>query len=395
MELDSKPTVVDVFCGAGGMSEGFRQAGFKILLGVDCDQWAVKTFKKQQGHAIQHRIENLTAARIRKEIGGRPVTVLIGGPPCQAFSNVAIPKLKHLKRSVTRRHPLNRLYRDFLRLVKNLQPQFFVIENVGRMFSMSDGVISKEIEKELEGKYSVSFYYENVANFGVPQSRKRGLAIGNKLGIQNPELKHTHYDPDKGHENGKKKYKTVKDAISDLPKIRMGEGSDFMSYPKITVRNLSDYQIERRKGSTNVYHHVARNHNKRDLKIFKMLKPGQRIADLPRRYNPYRTDIFDDKYKKQRWDRPSSTILAHLSRDGLMFIHPDGRQNRSFTPREAARLQSFDDVYVFEGPRTQKYIQIGNAVPPLFARTIADGIIQTIAIKAAPVIRKSSIRNRR
>jgi len=394
MEFNSRLTVVDLFCGAGGMSEGFKQAGYEILLGIDCDPHAVKTFKKRHGHAIQHRIEKLTASRIRKEIGGKPVTVLIGGPPCQAFSNVAIPKLKNLKRSTTRRHPLNRLYRDFLRLVKNLQPQFFVIENVGRMFSMSDGAIRKEIEKELEGKYAVSFYYENVANFGVPQSRKRGLAIGNRIGVQNPLLKHTHYDPDKDAVDGKREYVTLKEAISDLPRIKSGGGSDFMPYPETIPRNLSDYQIERRKNSRGIYHHIARTHNKRDLKIFKMLKPGERIADLPDRYNPYRKDIFADKYKKQRWDRPSSTILAHLSRDGLMFIHPDGRQNRSFTPREAARLQSFDDSYVFEGSRTQKFIQIGNAVPPLFARAIADAIMESVKIKVAPVIR-TSIHNRR
>ena len=290
-------TVCDLFCGAGGLSEGFRQAGFEVLLGVDCDPWAVKTYKKYHGKAIECRIEELTANRIRKEIGSREITVLAGGPPCQAFSHVAMPKLKNLGRSTTRSHPLNKLYRDFLRLIKDLQPAFFVIENVGRMFSMSDGAIRKEIEKELEGKYNVSFYYENVVNFGVPQSRKRGLAIGNRIGVPNPVLEHTHYDPEKGIPHGKTAFETIRTAISDLPKIKTDRGKEFMPYPK--AKNPSDYARERRNGSTGCYNHTARHHSQRDLKIFKMLKPGQRICDLPDRFNPYRKDIFDDKFKKQ------------------------------------------------------------------------------------------------
>lgn len=381
MHFEPTLTVVDLFCGAGGMSDGFRKAGFKVLLGVDCDPWAVKTYRKYHGKAIECRIEEITANRIRKEIGNREITVLAGGPPCQAFSHVAMPKLKNLGRSTTRSHPLNKLYKDFLRLVKDLQPPFFVIENVGRMFSMSDGAIRKEIEKELEGKYNVSFYYENVVNFGVPQSRKRGLAIGNRIGVSNPVLEHTHFDPEKEIPQGKKVFETIRTAISDLPKIKADGGNEFMPYPK--AKKLSDYAQERRNGSAGIYHHTARYHSKRDLKIFKMLKPGQHIGQLPKKYNPYRKDIFEDKFKKQSWKKPSSTILAHLSKDGLMFIHPDGTQNRSFTPREAARLQSFDDMYIFEGPRTKQFIQIGNAVPPLFARSIANAIMESMKIKVA------------
>lgn len=387
-------TVCDLFCGAGGLSEGFRQAGFDVLLGIDCDPWAVKTYRKYHGKAIEGRIEDVTGSMIRKETGNREITVLAGGPPCQAFSNVAMPKLKDLGRSTTRSHPLNKLYRDFLRLVKDLQPAFFVIENVGRMFSMSDGAIRKEIEKELEEKYDVSFYYENVVNFGVPQSRKRGLAIGNRIGVSNPILEHTHYDPEKGIPEGKKPFETLCTSISDFPRIKAGGGKEFMSYTG--TKKISDYALERRIGSNGVYNHIARGHNERDLKIFKMLKPGQNISDLPARYNPYRRDIFEDKYKKQNWKKPSSTILAHLSKDGLMFIHPDRTQNRSFTPREAARLQSFDDRYIFEGPRTQQFIQIGNAVPPLFAKAIANAIMDVMKIKVAPEIsRFSSMHNRR
>ena len=142
---------------------------------------------------------------------------------------------------------------------------------------------------------------------------------------------------------------------------------------------ISSYAAALHSKSNLVYNHVARMHNDRDLEIFKMLKPGRSIKDIPSKYNPYRKDIFLDKYKKQPWQKPSSTVLAHLSKDGLMFIHPDESQNRSLTPREAARLQSFSDDFVFEGPRTKQYLQIGNAVPPIFALAVAQQIKDLLA----------------
>ena len=375
-----KPTVVDIFCGAGGMSEGFKQAGYEILLGVDCDPYSVKTFQRNHRKAIECRIEKLTAKKIRKEVGGRRITVLVAGPPCQAFSTIAVAKLRSLNKSTNRRHPLNKLYKEVLRLVKNLQPPFFVMENVGRMFSISDGAIKDEIESELKRHYKVSFYFHDVKNFGVPQSRKRGVIIGNNLGIPNPVLKQTHYDPTKEYVKwGRQPCETVRSAISDLPRITMGNGAEFMKYPKVI--SLTEYQKKRRRGSIGVYHHTAREHNQRDLRIFKMLQPGTCIKDLPKRYNPYRKDAFPDRFKKQPWNKPSSTIIAHLCKDGLMHIHPDGRQNRTITARESARLQSFDDTYIFDGPRTRQYIQIGNAVPPLFAKAVARSILDSMIVK--------------
>lgn len=384
MDLTDRPTIVDLFCGAGGLSEGFRQAGFKTLLGVDYDPIALKTYQKYHNKAILMRIEELTADRIIKEIGSRKITVLAAGPPCQAFSKVAVAKLRSLKRSANIHNPLDVLYKEFMRLVKVLKPQFFVMENVGRMFSVDDHRIKKEIVTELQN-YNMTFYYENVADFGVPQIRKRGIVIGNTFDFSEPIMKRTHYDPvnEELHDE-KKPYETVRSAISDLPKIKAGGGKEIMRY---RGNNLSPYAQERRISSDQlIYNHIARMHSDDDLKIFKMLKQGQWLKDLPERYNRYRKDIFLDKYKKQSWDKPSSTILAHLSKDGLMFIHPDGNQNRSFTPREAARLQSFDDMYIFEGPKTKQYTQIGNAVPPIFAKAIATAILESINKKIVLVI---------
>lgn len=378
--MQSKLTLVDLFCGAGGLSQGFKECGFQTLLGVDYDPAAVKTFEKNHGKCLRGRIEDISSNEIKKEINYKEITVLAGGPPCQAFSTIACAKLRSMGRSTNTRNPLNKLYKEFFRLVKDLKPKFFVMENVPRMFSMQEGIIKKEIELELDGMYNVNFYNEQVADFGVPQFRKRVLAIGNNLGLPNPILKHTHYDPLVGNpKDGRIPNETVRSAISDLPKIKCNEGLDFVKYSD--KKKLSNYQKNMRKDSCGFYDHIARVHNERDLEIFSLLKPGQWIRDLPKHYNPYRKDIFKDRFKKLPWDRPSYTIIAHISKDGLMHIHPDKKQNRSITPREAARLQSFSDGYLFEGTHTQQFVQIGNAVPPIFARAIADGIIKSLLVK--------------
>ena len=377
--MNQDSTVIDLFCGAGGLSEGFSQAGYEPLLGIDCEPWAAKTFEKYHGKVICEKIENVSANRIIKETHGREVTVLAGGPPCQAFSTIACAKIRSMGCPTTMRHPLNILYREFFRLVKGIKPKFFVMENVPRMFSVDEGAVKSEIERDLKGKYRVSFYKEDVANFGVPQFRKRVLAIGNRLGLKNPILHHTHFAPHVAKQTGKKSFVTVRDAISDLPKLQILQGSKFIPYKN--KASLTDYQKTVRKNSDGFHEHIARPHNERDLEIFNLLKPGQWIKDLPQGTNPYREDIFRDRFKKLPWDEPSSTIIAHLSKDGLMHIHPDRKQSRSITPREAARLQSFSDYYVFEGPKTKQYMQVGNAVPPLFAKVIAKSIKKTVAIE--------------
>ena len=358
------------------MSEGFRQAGFLPVLGIDIDKYAVATYENHnEGRGWAIDIITVSGKDIIKRSGHSVIDVMAGGPPCQAFSTVAVAKWRSLGKPSTLNHPVNLLYKEFLRLVLEVRPKFFVMENVERMLSIDDGQVRKNVESTLQDKYRVSFYKKDVAGFGVPQHRRRALVIGNRLGVENPELEETH----SRKEDSKKPLVTVREAISDLPRIRAGSGSRVMEYPPSA--KVSAYAAAMHSKSNLVHNHMARMHNDRDLKIFRMLKPGKTIKDIPSRYNPYRKDIFLDKYKKQPWQRPSSTVLAHLSKDGLMFIHPDKSQNRSITPREAARLQSFNDDFVFEGPRTKQYLQIGNAVPPIFAHAVAERIKELLVKK--------------
>jgi DNA (cytosine-5)-methyltransferase 1 len=381
MRDHSLPTVVDLFCGCGGFSAGFKLAGFEVLLGVDSDATAIQTFNRNFHNVGRiENIENIDGEYILRESKKDEVDVIVGGPPCQAFSQVAVAKWRSIGLPGSLEHPLNNLYKEYLRIIKSVRPKFFVIENVGRMFTIENGSIKKAILSTVGDNYRLSFYVVEMANYGIPQFRKRSIMIGNRLNMQNPILSETHSNTD----TTKFPLVTLKDAIYDLPRISQNSGTNFIPYPKSSF--VSGYALDRRKYSKGVYNHTSRKHSERDLAIFEMLSPGQSIRDLSESVNPYRSDIFADKFKKQDWDKPSSTILAHLSKDGLRFIHPDKKQNRSFTPREAARLQSFDDSFIFEGFRTNQYSHIGNAVPPLFAKVVG------LEIKNLLKLRKGSSR---
>jgi len=386
MELDRTvgrtPSVLDLFAAPGGLSQGFKDAGYRVVAVVDNDRWGCETLKHNfyldGTEVIQSNLEKLS-------VKGR-VDVVIGGPPCQSFSLVGRPKINHLrthknKRGVYRASFIdddrNRLYSCFVKTVNALRPQFFVMENVPGMVSFEGGQIKDQVLEDFKKiGYGTNVEFLNSADYGVPQVRKRTIFIGNRIGVSNPFPKKTHFDPFKDLQttldqctNVMRPYQTVRDAISDLPPLESGEGQDETNY--LSASDLTSYQRWSREGSSKLYNHVARQHSERDRKLFKMLKPGGKMIDLPENLRPYKSDKFRDKIKKQRWDRPSSVILAHMQKDGLMYVHPDNDQARSFTPREAARVQSFRDSYRFMGPMTQQFRQIGNAVPPLLAQAIA------------------------
>ncbi len=387
------PTVVDLFAGPGGLGEGFRQAGFYISAAVDVDRYACQSLTKNAAPRGTIVIES----DVKKLVLTGSVDVVVGGPPCQGFSRVGIPKIKHHRIEVEGKKrvydPRRTLYKEFIRIVESLRPQFFVMENVPTILSFRGGKVKDEIVREFKAiGYESTPKVLNAADHGVPQIRKRAFFIGNRMGTENPFPEATNMDwkanpqlrlGDETHVLPD--YLDVADAIGDLPPLEPGKGEDEVPYP--VPPKLTPFQIWAREGSPALYNHVARNHSERDREIFRTLREGQKMSELPPKMQPYRSDIFGDKIKKQSWKRPSSTILSHLQKDGLMYVHPDSRQARTFTPREAARLQSFPDWFRFCGPMTQQFKQIGNAVPPILARQIAEVIKPLLSPVERPLVK--------
>lgn len=397
--MKSKYTFVDLFAGCGGLSEGFYQKGFKAIVHVDFDAASCETLRSRMRHYnySERSINNsvilgdLTKTEVHKQIdrtiGDEVVDVLVGGPPCQTFSSVGRAQDKNSMRN----DPRNYLFRAYLEILEKYKPKIFVFENVSGLLTAKPGgnLIFPEIVESMSEYYSLCDDKEtillNAAHFGVPQVRKRVILIGVRKDLNlNPKSVYdriikTHYCPEmekKGTTLGLKKYVTVHDAIADLPKLLPGEGKEELNHK---VEYPNEYlKIIRSDNETMLYNHVARNHNDEDIERYKLLsKNNWQLKDLAK----VRPDLihhdpnhFGNRYTVQIANRPGRTIVAHLYKDGNLFIHPDFEQNRTFTVREAARIQSFPDNFRFLGSRTNQYKQVGNAVPPLMANRIAEAI---------------------
>jgi len=400
-------TVIDLFAAPGGLSLGFDMAGFRVLAGVDIDPKGMETYKFNfpEAKAIVADIRRLKSKELMKitEISEGEVDVIAGGPPCQGFSTIGRVKIASLVRQGVWNHlkvshprfiddPRNVLYKEFMRIVRDLKPKFVVMENVPGMMSYRNGEIVREIIEDFRRiGYKASAKVLNAADYGVPQIRKRIIFIATRI-EKAPIIfpKPTHRDVDENStslleyfaekeekDDSLKPYVTVWEAIGDLPKPVLGRRG-LADYPlPYDTPPFSSYQEFMRKWGGGpfdgkVHNHIARQHNERDVKVFSIMKEGQWWKDLPQEIKKlygYRDDIFHDKMKKLVRNRPSWTITAHLYKDGYMYIHPV--QPRSITVREAARLQSFPDKFIFKGSRTSQFKQVGNAVPPLMSRAIA------------------------
>ena len=387
-----KPLVLDLFCGAGGMSLGFEMAGYHIGLGVEKWETACKTHRYNFGDRCHMGdIFNIPdPSALIQEYGLEKVEVIIGGPPCQGFSRVGRGKLRSLKNDPTYIHdPRNQYYREFIRFVEVLQPLYFVMENVPDMQYYADEeglLLEKMVRCFQELGYKVDWRVLQADHYGVPQTRRRLFVIGNRLG-------QAIRWPDKTHEGNPV---TVWQAIGDLPIVPHGHRGDEMPYrPRC---ELNDYQRLMRQGAGDVlYNHQTRWHNEQDLAAFAWLPEGGKYVELPDRYKRYRDDIFKDKYRKLYRDRPSWTIDAHIGKDTYRYIYPsregEPEPPRTISVREAARLQSFPDRFRFLGAFTRQFYQVGNAVPPLLARAVAEAILPGVLMgmmKPARAVTKSS-----
>ncbi len=363
------PKMIDLFCGAGGLSLGFAQEGFVAVLANDIEECCVDTYAHNHPEIPRSQIVrgdiNEMINDLDSYLGTAQVSIIVGGPPCQGFS------MANRQRLID--DPRNHLYRSYVEVVKKVLPPFFVMENVKGML----GVAGQVIEDFEAIGYTVSARVLNAKDFGVPQNRERLIYIGNRIEIDNDRI----FEEILSSAQTARQH-VLQDALFGLKPLsalrskNATEVSTAESGGKITMGTgaSNDYidLINQGRTSTIVYNHKARYNNDRDIEIFSRLNPGDRsddpkIADIM----PYarRNDIFKDKYFKLEPAKVCKTITAHMKFDCNMYIHPT--QARGLTPREAARVQSFPDDYFFRGAYTKTYMQIGNSVPPLLGRAIA------------------------
>lgn len=377
MGKDTRPTAIDLFCGAGGLSEGFRQAGFRVLAGNDIDAHAGKTFVATHPEAlfVPGPIEDISPDSLLRAVGlmRGELDCLIGGPPCQAFSVYNHQRGMHDERSV--------LFREYLRIVERLNPKWVVMENVTGITSAGNG---KAVDDILAGLGALGYHVKTntlrAEEYGVPQERRRIFFVGNRLGKPIPW-------PEPTHGPGLEPFVTVWGAIGDLPRLKNGEDPG-ESLPYRTPPQTG-YQADLRGNAIEVGNHAAPRLAAINLERMKHIPEGGSWRDVPVDLLPAgmkraRRCDHTKRYGRLRKDGLSSTILTKCDLHWGAYIHPI--QDRVLTVREAARMQSFPDRFKFKGPRTEQYVQVGNAVPPLLGRQVAEAIIMsTIGLEETPL----------
>jgi DNA (cytosine-5)-methyltransferase 1 len=375
-------TAIDLFAGAGGLSEGFRQAGFEVLAANDFDPESAETFRQNHPDTlfIGGPIQEVDTSELLGTVGLRrgELSVLLGGPPCQAFSVYNHQRGMHDERSG--------LFRQYLRVVEGLMPRFVVMENVTGITSVADGRAVSEIHQSLKKLgYTVESRILKAEEYGVPQERRRIFFLAS-LDFQEIPWP----DPSHGHSAGLlwtalQPHVTVRDAIGDLPPLAMGEGEEESRYGGWPC---SDYQRLLRDGSPALYNHVAPSLGKINVERLKHIPQGGSWRDIPEALLPAgmkkaRRSDHTKRYGRLHPEGLSCTILTKCDLHWGAYIHPD--QERTLTVREAARFQSFPDRIRFYGSRGGQFRQVGNAVPPLLAKAVAMPIAEALGLSQEKV----------
>lgn len=402
-----KYKIIDLFSGAGGLTEGFRNNNFEIIKHIEKDAAASQSLilrdifhhlaatnkleiynrylaKEMTFEELQKIVpESLLQKTLNTEIGDETIDFIfdsigdntqisgiIGGPPCQAYSTIGRARNENKKATDGRIY----LYRYYIEFLKKYNPQFFVFENVKGLLSFKDSdgelLFPKMQEEFREAGYELDYRLINTAEYGIAQKRERIIIFGVPAASE--------YLINKFFlvlESQKEKTVSVSQVFSDLPEIKQGQ--ELNKY-KVGRSNTYIKKYFRKYPEVSLTQNVARPHRDLDLEIYRQVATA-RSEGRHLKYNELspelithkHTDKFLDRFKALSWETPSHTVVAHIAKDGHHYIHPDVKQNRSITVREAARLQGFPDDFYFETSRTSAFTQIGNAVPPILSEKIA------------------------
>ena len=394
MAKKSKYTFIDLFAGCGGLSEGFYKLGYTALAHVEIDKYCCDTLRERMryygysesviANSVIH--QDITNSEVIQQlhlaVGKSKVDLIIGGPPCQAYSSAGRARdFEGMKKD-----PRNFLFEHYVKILNEFLPKIFVFENVTGILTanVNNERIIDRVFSELGKNYKLadsSLLEFNTAEYGVPQTRRRIIIMGIRKDIDvNPNdlyrsIPKTHYlvQPPKGLRL--KKAVTVQEAIGDLPKIPQGNKAKLMPFEYTVSNEFIDWV---RASASVLFDHVCRTQNNTDTERYQEMARNhwtfeELLSNRPDLQHQ-KQRVFGNSYVVQFWDAPARTIIAHLCKDGNQFIHPDYTQGRSISVREAARLQSFPDDFRFCGAMTQQFKQIGNAVPPLFAFRIASAL---------------------
>jgi len=348
------PTVIDLFAGVGGLSLGFKQEGFDIILANESDISIADSYKKNHSSTkmVVGDITSLDLSEIFKPYRNK-IDVIIGGPPCQGFSQKGQRKTIHDDR--------NFLFKYYVNIVDLVQPRYFVMENVPNLLTTENGYFKQEIEELFNSiGYSLRSGTLNAADFGIPQNRKRAVILGkrgsNSIALPTPNTEKVN----------------IWDAISDLSYLESGEGVEIQDY---RIKSQSSYQKKIRLNSKKLYNHVSTKHSDVVIERLEMIPPNAGKEALPKKH--LTKSIYSGTWTRMRKHEVSATITTRFDTPSSgKFTHP--YLNRAITVREAARIQSFPDNFQFFGTKTSQMKQVGNAVPPMLSREIAKIILSDI-----------------
>ena len=352
--MHTKPKVIDLFAGVGGLSLGFEMAGFEIVLSNEYDPAIAEAYVRNRNNANMI-VADITKLSIEETFGQYigQVDVVIGGPPCQGFSQ------KGQRKSID--DDRNFLFKYFHQVVALVQPKYFLMENVPNLLTSENGYFKEEIRSLFAGiGYSICPDVLNAADFGVPQRRRRAFILGKQgkteLALPTP----------------KNEIVTIWDAISDLAFLQSGEGLEKQTYKNAPQ---SEYQKRLRNGQTILHNHIATNHTPVALQRMKMIPPGSGKEVLPEEH--ITKSIYSGTWTRMKKNEVSVTITTRFDTPASgKFTHP--YLHRAITVREAARIQSFPDSFRFYGNKGSQMKQVGNAVPPLLSKAVADVILKDL-----------------